>query len=243
VDEGVSQTSPTTIVIPSRSASGTVAATSEMDFQAPASRRALDALRIAQCEKLLLTFALWLTGIEADAEDLLRETIYCMCDPIGGMPWDPARSSVTTHARFVMKKLARKRWRSSRRKREVLTDRDVIDDTYENEAALPDDAIAEREQLAEDRRRGELLRQRLNPLTRRVFERRCEGIENAAELARLCSCKVSDIYLANKWIVYHANRILAEERPAEEERELKAVRPGAKGKPAPWYKPGYGEKP
>jgi hypothetical protein len=76
-----------------------------------------------------------------------------------------------------------------------------------------------------------------------VFERRCEGIENAAELARLCSCKVSDIYLANKWIVYHANRILAEERQAEEERELKAVRPRAKGKPAPWYKPGYGEKP
>jgi DNA-directed RNA polymerase specialized sigma24 family protein len=214
-----------------------------MDFQAPASLRALDALRIAQCEKLLLTFALWLTGIEADAEDLLRETIYCMCDPVGGMPWDPARGSVTTHARFVMKKLARKRWRASRRKREVLTDRDVIDDTYQHEAPLPDDAIGEREQLAEDRRRGELLRQRLNPLTRRVFERRCEGIDDAAELARLCSCKVSQIYVANELIVYHANRIIAEERQAEEKGQLKAVRPRGEGKPAAWYKPGYGEKP
>ena len=53
-----------------------------MDFQDPASLLVLEALKTAKCEQALLKFAIWLTGTEADGEDLLRETIYCMCDSI-----------------------------------------------------------------------------------------------------------------------------------------------------------------
>ena len=194
-----------------------------MDFQAPTSQPVLDALKVARYEQALFTFALWLTGIEADAKDLLQEAIYCMCDPTGGMPWDPDRSSVTTHARFVLKKLARKRWRASRARREIQTDRDDLDDTYEHQGPPPDEAIDDARERAKDRRRGELLRQRLNALSRRVFDCRCSGIEEAAELARLCSCSVKEIYVANKLIVYHANAVLAEEGHATQDRPLRAA--------------------
>jgi DNA-directed RNA polymerase specialized sigma24 family protein len=213
-----------------------------MDFKDPASLLVLEALKTAKCEQALLKFAILLRGTEADGEDLLRETIYCMCDSVDGRPWQPERSSVTTHARFVMKQLAREHWQSARNRREVLIDRDAIDETYESDGPSPEEVIDQGQQTAQDRRRGELLRQRLNPLTRKVFDYRCEGIEDAAELERLCSCTRSDIYLANKLIVHHANRVLAEERQAEEERPLKAVRALPKPKLAPWYKPGYGGK-
>jgi DNA-directed RNA polymerase specialized sigma24 family protein len=214
-----------------------------MDFQAPSSQQVLDALKVAQCEQALFTFALWLTGIEADAKDLLQEAIYCMCDPTGGMPWDPDRSSVTTHARFVMKNLARKRWRASRTRREIQTDRDDLDDTYEHQGLPPDEAIDDARQRAEDRRRGELLRQRLNPLTRQVFEHRCSGIEQLAELARLCSCSVDEIRVANKLIVYHASAVLAEESRATREPQLRAARPVAKRKVRAWSNPSGGGTP
>jgi hypothetical protein len=213
-----------------------------MDFQDPASLLVLEALKAAKCEQALLKFAILLTGTEADGEDLLREAIYCMCDSIDGMPWLPERNSVTTHARFVMNQLARERRRSARSRREVITDRETIDDTHESDEPSPGDLIDQAEQSAEDRRLGELLRQRLNPLTRKVFDYRCKGIEDVAKLERRCSCTRSDIYLANKLIVHHANRVLAEERQAEEERQLKAVRPLAKRKLTPWYKPGDGGK-
>jgi DNA-directed RNA polymerase specialized sigma24 family protein len=230
------------IAISSRKSSTTVRTGTRMDFKDPGSLLVLEALRTAKCEEGLLKFAIWLTGTEADGKDLLRDTLYRMCDSIDGVPWDPERGSVATHARFVMKQLARKRWRSARAKREVLTDRDAIDDTHESDGPSPDEVIDRATQAAQDRQRGELLRQRLNPLSRKVFDYRCGGIEDAAELARLCSCKRTDIYLANKLIVHHANRVLVEERQAEEERKLNTVRPLTKRRLAPWYKAGYGDK-
>lgn len=213
-----------------------------MDFEDPASQLVIEALRTAKCEASLFKFALWLTGIDAEARDLLRETIYCMCDSIDGWPWDPERSSVATHARYVMKQLDRKRWRSARHKREIPTDRDAIDDGHAAEGPLPDEGIDLAKQAAEDRRRGEILRQRLNPLTLKVFDYRCGGVEDAGELERLCSCKRSDIYLANKLIVHHANQIMEEERRAEAKAKLRTARPLTKRKIAPWYKPGLGGK-
>src|SRR5579859_3642301 len=116
--------------------------------------------------------------MQADADDLLQETILTMCDAAEGMPWDPDRSSVTTHARFVMKQLAKKRWRTKRRKRDILTDRDEIEQSHASSSAPADGAIERGERLAEDRRLGELLRRRLNPFVLTVFEHRCRGVDH-----------------------------------------------------------------
>jgi hypothetical protein len=65
-----------------------------MDFQAPSSQQVLDGLKMSQWVPTHFRFALWPTGMEDDARVLLREAIYCMCDPKGGMPWDADHSTV-----------------------------------------------------------------------------------------------------------------------------------------------------
>lgn len=186
-----------------------------LDYQALSSIQAVDALHDGRCKTHLLKFGRMWTGSEGDAEELLAEAMQIMCDPLEGRPWDPSRGSFVTHARIVMKDLARRSRRSARARKEVLDGRLATDETMADSHDPPDEALGQARELDRDRRLGGVLRERLDPLTLRVFEQRRQGQDDGAELARLCECSVQEVYDANRSIAYHASRILAEEREAE----------------------------
>jgi hypothetical protein len=209
-----------------------------IDFQAPSSKRALEALGDGPSKALLLKFAVWCTGSEVDAEDLFAETRDCLCDPEDGRPWDPARGSFLTHARMVMRDLGRRGRRSARARREVLDGRLATDETTADPRDPPDEALHGARELDRDRRLGGLLRQRLRGTALHVFDRRCEGHDDGAEMARLCRCTIEQIYEANRTIAYQASRILAEERKTEAHK-MKNLQTRAKKKWrwVPWRLP------
>jgi DNA-directed RNA polymerase specialized sigma24 family protein len=208
-----------------------------IDFGAPDSVRALEELQRGKCRTLLLQFGTCCTGSEADAEDLLSDAMQSICDPQEGRPWDPTRSSFLTHARIVMRDLARRGRRSARARREVLDGRLAFDETTGDERDLADGALEQARELERDRRLGGLLCQRLDPTALRVFEYRCQGKDDCAELAIVCKCSVEDVYDANQRIAYQAGRVLAEERQAEADK-MKALQEQAKKKKwAPWRPP------
>lgn len=209
-----------------------------IDFGAPDSVRALEKLQRGKCRTLLLQFGTCCTGSDADAEDLLSDAMQSICDPEEGRPWDAARGSFLTHARIVMRDLARRARRSARARREVLDGRLAFDETTGDEGDLADAALEQARELERDRRLGGLLGQRLDPMALRVFGHRCQGKDDCAELAIVCQCSVEDVYDANQRIAYHAGRILAEEREAEAAK-MKDLQEQAKKKKkwAPWRLP------
>jgi DNA-directed RNA polymerase specialized sigma24 family protein len=183
-----------------------------MDPRQSVSGRLVAALREGRGEEALHKYALQLmSGNEADAEDLLQEAIVCMVDPEHGMAWEPDRYRALTHARFVMKTLAKSRWRGARKKRERPTDWATVDETIAGDARPTDEVVAQAEQLVRDRERGVKLRERLAPLVQRVFDERCTGEDDVREIARRCGCDVKEVYRAGESIAYHAEQVLAEE--------------------------------
>jgi RNA polymerase sigma factor (sigma-70 family) len=190
-------------------------ASTVIDYQAPSSARALAALDEGTARTVLRKFAKWCTGSDADAEDLFQETVQKLCDSDEGRPWDPTRGSFLAHARIVMREIVRRSRRSARARKEVLDGRLATDETMADSNDPPDEALGQARELDRDRRLGGVLRERLDPLTLRVFEQRRQGQDDGAELARLCECSVQEVYDANRSIAYHASRILAEEREAE----------------------------
>jgi len=182
-----------------------------IDYQAPSSARALAALDEGNARTVLRKFAKWCTGSDADAEDLFQETVERMCDSDEGRPWDPTRGSFLAHARIVMREIVRRGRRSARARKEVLDGRLATDETMADSS----EALGLARELDRARRLGGVLRERLDPLTLRVFEQRRQGQDDGAELARLCECSVREVYDANRTIAYHASRILAEERKSE----------------------------
>jgi DNA-directed RNA polymerase specialized sigma24 family protein len=209
-----------------------------LDYKAPSSVRALQALSQSDCRRLLLKYGTLCTGSEADAEDLLSETLQVICDPDDGRPWNESRGTFLTHARLVMRDLARQ-WRlSAQSRREVLDDGTTLDETKDDLSDPPDDALDAARKNERDKKLGALLRQRLDPLALRVFEQRCEGEDTATHLARVCKCSVDDVYDANRRIAYQASVILAEENEAEASRMMGLQKQSKKKRRwAPWRLP------
>lgn len=120
----------------------------------------------------------------------------------------------------------------------MLDGRLAFDETTGDERELADGELEQARELERDRRLGGLLRQRLDPMALRVFEHRCQGKDDCAELAIVCQCSVEDVYDANQRIAYQAGRVLAEERQAEADK-MKDLQEQAKKKKkwAPWRPP------
>jgi DNA-directed RNA polymerase specialized sigma24 family protein len=208
-----------------------------LDFKAPSSVRALEALSQGDCRRLLLKYGNICTGSEIDAEDLLSETLQVICDP-EDRPWHPSRGSFLTHARLVMRDLARK-WRlSAQARREVPDDGTTLDEMKDDLSELTDDAVELARQNERDKRLGALLRQRLDPVALCVFGQRSEGEEAATNLARSCKCSVDEVYDANRRIAYQASVILAEENKTEASRMMGLQKQSKKKRRwAPWRLP------
>ena len=193
-----------------------------MDFEAASSKRAIEALGVGDTRKNLLKFGVWLTQSEADAEDLLSDAMGRVCDP-EGRPWDPERGSFGAHVRVLMRDLAKAQQRSARVRREEVSAQSVARAVAG--APPPDEALSEARTLERLRRMGRTLRERLSsrPRALQVLDARLEGVERAEEVAELLGCPVQEVYDANRQIAYHAARVRAEERAADD-AEMKARR-------------------
>jgi hypothetical protein len=199
------------------------------DFNAPSSVRALAELEKPGVRLLSLKAARWLTPSDADAEDLLSDAIMCVCDPVDGRPWDPARGKFTSHMRIVMHDLRKLERERARTRREIPPGVLGFDADAPDPQPQPDEALDEARGLARLRRLGGMLRERIghNARTLQVFDHNCQGVEAAEELSRLIGCSVAEVYDCNRQIAYHANHILAEEEQSEATR-MKEMRESAK---------------
>jgi hypothetical protein len=119
-----------------------------VDFEAPSSLLARQALETGDTKEKLLKFGRLITGSEAEAEDLLADAFYVVCSPKTGRPWDPTRGPFSVHMRMVMKDMARRERRSSRARREVTEDGLAIDERTANPRDRADDALDKARALA-----------------------------------------------------------------------------------------------
>jgi DNA-directed RNA polymerase specialized sigma24 family protein len=185
-----------------------------IDFEAPSSKSAIEAIHVGRTKELLLKFATWLMGSQADAEDLLADAMVCVCDPTDGRPWDRARATFSTHMRIILRDLATRERRSARARREVLEAAFVFDESFVHPAPEPDEALAEARAAARRRELGGRVRAVLPLRAVQVFDLACQGDDDAAEAARLIGCSVKEVYEANRQIARQAARVLEEERRA-----------------------------
>jgi DNA-directed RNA polymerase specialized sigma24 family protein len=191
------------------------------DLDRPLADRVVDALKTGNTEKLLRTYARWLTNQEADGEDLFNEMMRLVCDP-DARPWSEDRGGFSAHARMVMRDAWKKHRRSAATRLEVLQEVASIDESTRSPDVLPDEALHEARQRAREARLGALLRARLEtrPLALKVLEHRAQGMEDYDEIARLCGSTVSEVYEANRQFTRAAQAILEEDNRAEARRMM-----------------------
>jgi hypothetical protein len=188
------------------------------DFNAPSSLRAIEAFRAGKTAEHLLKLARAYSPKGGDAEGVLLDAMIRVCDPDRGHPWDPELGSFLTHMRIVIRDVARRERRSALARREIA-DSPAIE-IASHPGPAPDEAVSDARMVERLRRLGGILRQRIAHDARmlQVFDRGCEGVEGAAELARLLDCSVHEIYAANRQIARHAMQVLAEDQSAETAR-------------------------
>jgi Sigma-70 region 2 len=200
-----------------------IRSTAVEDFEHPSSKRALAAFQTGDAASLLYRYARRRTGSEADATDLVADALACVCDPVDGRPWDPDRGSFFAHMRIVIDDTARRQRRSARARREVVGDNLARDEAHVDGAPRSDDALAEQRRVVRLRRLGGVLRARLSGLPLAVFDRTCDGTEDAGAIAGELGTTVAEVYRARESIAYHAKAVLAAEH-AEEEARMRALR-------------------
>jgi DNA-directed RNA polymerase specialized sigma24 family protein len=205
--------------------------TAVFDGNAPSSKLALAELQQERVRTSLKKYAVWRTGSEVDAEDLLADGIECVCDP-DRKPWDPAKGSFFRHMRLVMDGIAIEQARGGHRRFEVPDVGITFDQGTVDPKPLADEALHAERDLAWLRHLGTVLMGRLrekDPIARKVFEVACEGVEEPQEQARRIGCPVEGVYEALRRLRYHGAKVRAEEDQAEAERMKRAREEARKG--------------
>jgi len=162
---------------------------------------------------MLFRFARWITGADADAEELLARGVQQACDPDGGRPWNPERGSFGAHMRIVLRDLAHDERRMARSRRELIDGRIALDEERPCTDPLPDEALSDARDLARLRALGARLRERIahNARALAVFDHACQGVEDAAQVAARVGCTVADVYACNRQLARAARQILDED--------------------------------
>jgi DNA-directed RNA polymerase specialized sigma24 family protein len=176
--------------------------------------RVLEELAKEGTRARLLRIALLRRASAADAEDLVADAIELVCDP-DGSPWDPSTVTFLRHFDRVMRHLADAQRRVGFRRFEVADSRLVDDGHAVDGAPPPDEALAERRDVARLRRLGARLVDAMaasDPDALRVLEIRAAGAEKPAEVADAMGAEPDAIYDAYRRIRYHAQRILEQDR-------------------------------
>jgi DNA-directed RNA polymerase specialized sigma24 family protein len=188
------------------------------DPTAESSQRALAELAKPKVRELLVRIAFLSTRSEADAEDLVAETLEIVLDPEGD-PWVAGR--FVTHMMYAMRHLwaeKMKTWAA----RNVAADPAITRDENTVGTEPPvDEQLHERRTFQELRSLGAQLLLEIaakHPVAKRSFELGAQGIDDPEEQARIIGCEVEDIYHAQDTLKRHAKRIREEHDQAEERR-------------------------
>jgi DNA-directed RNA polymerase specialized sigma24 family protein len=206
-----------------------------VDANAPSSLRALAELEKPTMRQRLHRIALWSTGADAAAEDLVADALIRVLDP-DDVPWIPEKSTFLTHMSFVMRQVWDRVMRKAGAQREVLDAGLTHDEAPPSEAPSVDDEL--------DHHRANAIRRSLlddvvaaiegeTPLVRRICELGAQGIEEPAEQARMLDCPVQAIYDALAVLKRHARAALDEWGRAERRRMMSARAVAAKKEAAP----------
>ena len=197
------------------------------DKDAPSSLRVFDELAKDSVRKQLHRYAVWRTGDDDDAKDLVSDALMLVCDPEEKKTWDPAKKSFFGHMRRVLDDLAVVRKRVGRGRFEIR-ETDLVRKTRDPHAFpdpadprdLPDVALGGHFELAWLRGLAERLLQRLRGRDERaveVYEAACID-EEPADQARQLGIAVEEVYEAHRRLRYHAAIVKTEWERAEAAR-------------------------
>ena len=214
------------------------------DPNAPSSRLALAELAKEGVAKHLHRYAVWRTGDEDAAEDLVANTLVLVCDPNGKRTWDPAKRTFKRHMRLVMDRVAIAQGRRGAGRFEInetaliarTGDPEAFPDPPE-ERPGPDDAVHRQRRLALWRRLAEVLLRRLrgrDDFAVEVFHVAC-AVEEPAEQASYLGVPVEEVYEAHRRLRYHGQQVRYDWEQAEAARmtELRSVSERQKKKEDP----------
>jgi|CZKU01.1.fsa_nt_gi DNA-directed RNA polymerase specialized sigma24 family protein len=188
------------------------------DPTAPSSILALAELKQPIVMGLLRALALFRTRNQADAKDLLANSIVRVFDP-ADMPWKPEVRPFIRHMRFVMRRV----WYRELRKKS--TENEVYDGSFAQEKTASDDAsthdeVARKRALVTWRLLGDRVLARLGSDLDaiRLYALAKERDLDPAEEAAVLSLTVSQIAAARKRLRYHGEIVLREWTDSEARR-------------------------
>jgi hypothetical protein len=188
------------------------------DPTAETSVRALAELAKPKLRELLVRIAKLSTHSEADAEDLVAETLEVVLDPEGD-PW--VKGSFVTHMMYAMRHQWAERMKTWAA-RNVAADPTITRDENTVTTEPPaDEQLHDRRTFHELRSLGAQLLLEIgpkHPIAKRSFELGAQGIEDPEEQAKIIRCEVEEIYRAQDILKRHAKRIRDEHDQAEERR-------------------------
>jgi DNA-directed RNA polymerase specialized sigma24 family protein len=197
------------------------------DKDAPSSLRVFDELAKDSVRKQLHRYAVWRTGDDDDARDLVADALVLVCDPDEKKTWDPAKKSFFGHMRRVLDDLAIIRQRVGRGRFETR-ETDLIRATRDphafpdpaGEHDPPDAALGGHFERAWLRGLAERLLQRLRGRDERaveVYDAACIDAE-PAEQARQLGIPVEEVYEAHRRLRYHGAIVKTDWERAEAAR-------------------------
>jgi len=197
------------------------------DPNAPSSRRVFAELEKDGVRAHLHRYAVWRTGSEDDAKDLVANTLVLVCDPAQARTWNPAERSFKRHMRQVMDRVSIAQNRRGAGKYEInestlvrkTGDPDAFPDPADDRP-LPDEVLHGHFTLAWLRGLGEtllgVLRGRDEPAIA-VFHAACI-YESPAEQASHLGVPVEEVYEAHRRLRYHGLIVRADWERAEAAR-------------------------
>jgi DNA-directed RNA polymerase specialized sigma24 family protein len=199
------------------------------DRDAPSTKRVLEELKKPRGRPRLFRLAWWRTHSKHDADDLVQQTLECVCDP-ERRPWDPARKTFLIHISDVMRDILYEQGRSARAMHEVVDSTLARDDATVDGAPLADEALDAHRELARLQEMREQLLADLgdrHPIATKALRLAMTGVVTPAEQAGRIPCAVEDLYEAYRVLKYHGALILAERQEAEA-RQMRERREKAK---------------
>jgi DNA-directed RNA polymerase specialized sigma24 family protein len=206
-----------------------------LDVDAPSSQRAIAELEKPTMRQRLHRIALWTTGSDAAAEDLVEDALVRVLDP-DDAPWLPEKTTFLRHLNFVMTRVWSREMRKASAHREILDGGLAHDETHPSHAPPVDDeldglrAIAVRQSLLDE---VVAAIESKTPLARPICELGAQGIEEPAEQARMLDCSVQAIYDTLKILKRHAKSALDEWDRTERRRMMAAQATAPKKEAAP----------
>ena len=144
----------------------------------------------------VVTYALWRTRSEPDAEDLVGEAILYASDP-DRKPWDPAKRPFFKHMRYLMDDLAIERARTGYKRFEEFGSDIVFEEVLVDPRPRADDLLDSYRSFDRVLRWGshlEIIVRKTDPIATKILEACTLGIETLAAQAAHAGCTEKEAF-------------------------------------------------